>query len=147
MLNVDMSLFVQIANFLFLVFMLNAILYRPVRQIISKRNSQFQSLDTEINKYAELAKEKDRQIQEIIASARKEGALAKEGLKKEASLEEERILKETNSAIQEKIKKTREEIELGIIRAKEGLEAQVAQYGQELAQKLLGRAIMEGQNG
>jgi|YNPNPStandDraft_1061719.scaffolds.fasta_scaffold00875_6 F-type H+-transporting ATPase subunit b len=147
MLNVDVSLFVQIANFLFLVFMLNAILYRPIRQIISKRNSQFQSLGADISKYAELAKEKDRQIQETLASARKEGALAKEGLKREASAEEEKILRETNLAIQERLKKTREEIELGILKAKEGLETQVAQYGQELAQKLLGRAVMEGRNG
>ncbi len=147
MLNVDGSLIIQIANFLVLAIVLNLILYRPIRGIISKRNAQFESLSKEIFTYSELATQRDREIQETISSARKEGALTKEGLRKEGSLEEERIIKETNLGIQERLKKTREELEKGILRTKEGLEAQVSQYAMELAERILGRSLAGGENG
>lgn len=147
MLNVDFSLFVQIANFLFLAIVLNAILYRPIREIIARRNAQFEALGKEISTYSELASQRDRQIQETISGARRDGAAAKEGLRKEGSLEEERIIKETNASIQERLLRTREEIEKGILNAKESLSAQVSQYAAELAERLLGRPIAGGQNG
>ena len=49
MISVDVSLFIQIANFLFLIWVLNIILYRPIRGIIRQRKEKFDKL--EINPY------------------------------------------------------------------------------------------------
>lgn len=146
MLNIDVSLFIQIANFLFLAIVLNLILYRPIRGIIAKRHAQFESLGKEISRYSEMASLKDREIQETITKARKEGAAQKEGLRREGSLEEERILKEANADIQQRLARTREELEKGLFAAKENLATQVSQYAAELAERILGRPLAGGEN-
>ncbi len=141
MLKVDSSLFIQIINFLVLVFLLNLILFRPIRQIISKRNGEFESLGRQINTFGQLCDGRAKAIEEAISKARREGALEKENLRKQGSLEEEKILKETNAVVQEKLRETKKQIEEGIIIAKKSLEQQVELFSRELAEKILGRTV------
>ncbi len=43
MLNIDGTMFLQIANFLVLLFILNLILFRPIRKILAQREDEMNS--------------------------------------------------------------------------------------------------------
>ena len=45
MVNIDGTLFVQIANFIILIFVLNSVLYRPIRKILKEREEKVNGLD------------------------------------------------------------------------------------------------------
>ena len=45
----DYTLFLQLANFLFLLFILNIILYRPVRRVLGKRKAEIDGLQHSVS--------------------------------------------------------------------------------------------------
>ena len=47
----DFTLFIQIANFLLLIFLLNIVLYRPIRKILRERRDEEDALQGMINDF------------------------------------------------------------------------------------------------
>ena len=81
MLKVDYTLFVQIANFLFLLFLLNIILYRPIRKILGRRTEEMDSYQDAIGDFQNRSARHSTELEENMAEARKEGYREKENLK------------------------------------------------------------------
>jgi hypothetical protein len=48
MVKIDMSLFIQIANFLFLIWAMNRVVYKPVRRMLAQRNEKISGLENTI---------------------------------------------------------------------------------------------------
>ncbi len=141
MLQIDSTLFIQIANFLFLLLVLNFILYRPIRRILARREEETQSLEKMISDYAARCEEHERGIQEGMIEARKEGFSVKEGLKGEGQKEERSILQEASSEAEGKIGQARQELEAKMMDVRKTLEDEVAGFSRELAEKILGRSV------
>jgi len=59
MIKVDGSLFVQIANFLVLIWLLNIILYKPIRKVLIKRNEKVKGFEQNIDMFKRDAKERE----------------------------------------------------------------------------------------
>ena len=69
----DISLFVQIANFLIIIWVLNIILYRPIRKILIERKEKITSLEKNVEKLNEDAAGKDEAFLAGIKDARVRG--------------------------------------------------------------------------
>jgi len=141
MLNIDGTLIFQIANFLVLLFILNLILFKPIRKILSQREEEMNSRLKAIVEYQGRAEQSEKDIEEGKVLARKEGYTAKETLKSQGLEEEKGILQEAGSAVEQKLDAAKKEIEAKVAAAKEALEGQIAGFSEELAQKILGRSI------
>ncbi len=141
MLQIDNSLLIQIINFLFLLFILNLLLYKPIRTIISKRKEEFSSLEKAIAEYQAKIEEETRLVQESEINARKEGFKEKEALKGKGLEEEKAILEQAMSQAGDKVKRAKEDIEAKMVEVKRALEDQVALFSKELAEKILGRSV------
>lgn len=141
MLNIDGTLILQIANFLFLLFVLNLILFKPIRKILARREEEVASQRKTIDDYDHRAEQDERDIEEGRVQARKEGYASREGLKGQALEEEKGILREAGAAVEQKLDAAKKEIEAKVAAAREALEGQIAGFSQELAQKILGRSI------
>ncbi len=141
MLEINSTLFIQIGNFLLLVFLLNIFLYRPIRRVLSQRNQETNSLEKTIADYQERSEEDEKNIADRMVLARKEGYSEKEGFKGRGREEEKGILQETNSSVEEKIGSARKEMEIRLAEARERLEDELGSFSRELAQKILGRDI------
>ena len=76
----DGSVFIQIANFLFLIFALNLILYRPIRKILSDRREKIKGLESSTENAAKSLQEKERTLAKAIKDARARGLKEKENL-------------------------------------------------------------------
>jgi F-type H+-transporting ATPase subunit b len=134
-------LWIQIANFLFLLFLLNIIAYRPIRRILAKRTEEMESMQQHAEALQEKFDENEKTLQENIVQARREGFNVKEGIKQEGIEEEKGMIQEAASKTFKKLNKAREEIDKNLISVRQTLRGEVDQFSQELAQKILGRSF------
>ena len=141
MLNIDGTMFLQIANFLVLLLILNLILFRPIRRVLAQREEEMNSRQKTIDGFQDQAEKNEKGIEEGIVQARKEGYAEKEAFKSQGLEEEKEILQEAGSGVEQKLSAAKKEIETKIAVARETLEGQIAGFSDELAQKILGRSI------
>ena len=147
MLDIDFSLWppgtlwIQIANFLFLLFILNIILYRPIRKILGNRKDEMDSFQEMIGDFQDKSSRYVKELEGSRIEARNAGFKEKEVLKGEGLEEEKDIVREASSSSDEKIGKTREEIHEKVADVRQSLQAEVEGFSQELAEKILGRSI------
>jgi F-type H+-transporting ATPase subunit b len=137
----DWTLFLQLANFLFLLFILNIILYRPVRQILGKRKAEVDGLQSSVSELESNANRFAGELEEGMAKARKAGYQEKESLKNQGLEEEKKLLKETASASGERMGQARTELEQRLLEARGVLEKELSVFSRELAEKILGRSV------
>ena len=98
MLKIDYTLFIQIANFLFLLFILNILLFRPIRKILSRRAEETNSSKSMMGDFQNRAAQYEKELEENIAGARREGYKEKEDLKDEGLEQEKKLLQDATSS-------------------------------------------------
>ncbi len=141
MLKINYTLFIQVANFLFLVFVLNVLLYRPIRHMLRQRKEQMGSFQETRDDFLEKSGQHEKELEVNVVEARKEGFSTKEVLKKDALEVEKGMLQEASASAGVTIDKAKEEIEHSLSDARRSLEGELAQFSRELAEKVLGRSI------
>jgi F-type H+-transporting ATPase subunit b len=141
MLDINSTVFIQIANFLFLLLLLNIILFRPIRGILKKRQEETQSLEGGIGDYRGRALEAEKGVEEGRIAARKEGFAHREALKAGAQKEEKAILQEAGASVETKLGAAKGEMEARMAEVRKALDEQIGGFSNELAEKILGRSI------
>jgi F-type H+-transporting ATPase subunit b len=141
MLNIDYTLFIHIANFLFLLFILNLILYRPIRRILRQRHAEMDSFENATSSFETKAADCLNQLEESMVVARREGAAQKESIRLSGLEQERGILRNAAGAAGDKMSHARGDLEKKLIAARQSLENEVAGFSRELAQKILGRSV------
>lgn len=137
----DYTVFIQVANFLFLLLILNIILYRPIRKILDQRKKEMNSFQTMIEDFQDKSAQYENDLEENRTEARKEGYKEKEDLKNACLREEKDLLQEATSLADEKMGQAKEEIERKRKDARRSLENEVEVFSHELAEKVLGRSL------
>jgi F-type H+-transporting ATPase subunit b len=137
----DISVLFQIANFLFLIWALNAILYKPIRKIIQQRKEKVESFETTIDAYNQNIQEKDEAFITGQRAARAKGVAEKEALLLEAAEEEKKIIEAVNSKSQQELADIRKKIGQDIDAVRNSLQDKVYEFANDIGQKILGRAV------
>ena len=141
MLEFNFTLFVQIANFLVLLFLLNIIVYKPIRKIMSQRQEEMNASEKLIADLLDRYSRLSEQLEQNMAAARKDGFKEKEDCKNKGRDEESKMVQSAIDSVGEKISKTREDIERNMAGLRQTLDKEVSIFSQELAEKVLGRSI------
>ena len=141
MINVDQSLIYQIINVLLLMLILNALLYKPIRNILKQRAEKVAGLTSEALKAQTDMTQKDQDYQNRLQQARKEGFEQKNLFKLEGQEEEKKLLQIANQKIEAELAQNRQKIAGQVEEARKKLSGEVASFSQEIAQKILGRTI------
>ncbi|MFH1035179.1 MAG: ATP synthase F0 subunit B [Pseudomonadota bacterium] len=139
--DITWSLAFQIANFVVLIFLLNVVLYKPIRGILAERKAKIAQMNGEINASVEGAAAKAQQLEADRAEARKAGASAREEIKAEARGAERELINAATAEMEQTVSKLRAQISQEIGQARDQLKGEVQAFGVELAQKILGRSI------
>ncbi|RZB34400.1 MAG: F-type H+-transporting ATPase subunit b [Desulfobacteraceae bacterium Eth-SRB1] len=141
MVSVDASVFIQIVNFIFLIFVLNIILYKPIRKVLIQRKEKITGLEQGIDAADKDAKEKDDAFMSGIKDARAKGLKGKEVLLQEASEEEKKVLEKINKKAQADLAEVREKIAKDAESVGKSLHQELDVFANEIGQKILGRAF------
>ena len=137
----DSSVLIQIINFVFLIWVLNILLYRPIRKILSQRKEKIDGLELSIETSNQDALEKDEAFAAGIKEARARGFKEKEELMQQASDEEKKIIADLNSKAQAEMVEVRDKISKEAETARESLHKEVDNFANQICQKILGRAV------
>jgi F-type H+-transporting ATPase subunit b len=141
MISVDSSLFFQIANFLVLIWAMNVLVYRPIRNILRQRSEKIDGLKTGIDASAAGVAEKDRAYEDGIKGARAEGMKKREALVEAAEAKEREVVAEINRKAQADLAKVREDIAKDVETVRTTLLERADEFAREIGQKILGRAV------
>ena len=141
MLQIDYTLFIQIANFLILLLVLNIFLFKPIRGILKKRNEETSQLKNVIEDFHNRAEQNENGLEKNKILAQKEGQAEKGNLKAKGLEQEKGILQEAGASAETRIGKAKEEMEVKIAKVRKALEVQITQFSGELAEKILGRSV------
>jgi F-type H+-transporting ATPase subunit b len=141
MLNVDYTLIIQIVNFLFLLFVLNRIVYRPIRGVLNKRKEEMLSSEEKTSDWKQKADRFSEELEENMVGTRKEGQKEKESLKDQGLEQEREMIREAYSSVEENIEKVKAEIHERVALASGSLQSELEGFSRELAEKMLGRSI------
>lgn len=141
MISVDSSVVIQIVNFLFLIWILNKILYRPIRDILAKRKDRVTGMENGIATCLKEAEEKDLLFSEGIRAARAKGVAEKDKKVQEAEEEEKAIVRQINEKAQAELAKVREKIAKDAEEVRQALLHEVDKFANDIGEKILGRAV------
>ena len=137
----DGSLIIQIANFLLIIWILNLILYRPIRNILRQRKEKIEGLELRIETYNEDAQKKDDAFASGIQEARIKGLKEKETLLQAAAEEEKQIIANENAKAQAELVEIRKKIVKDAESARASLQEKVGEFADDICQKILGRRV------
>lgn len=139
MVSVDGSIVVQIVNFLLLIWILNMVLYKPIRKILLERKQKMAGLQSDIDGSAQQVKSKEDAYADGVRQARATGQKEKESLMQAAAEEEKVIISKINDSARAELAEVREKIsqEMGTVKA--ALEQEVDAFADAIEQKILGR--------
>jgi F-type H+-transporting ATPase subunit b len=141
MISINVTFFIQLANVLILVFLMNLFLYRPIRQFVAQRNKfvaeQREAIESAESETAGAIQEFDGRIQE----ARKEGRGKIQEIKTAAYEQEKGMLQAAVDQAGKQVQVTRMTIQTDVRKARDQLKGQIEAFSVELAQKILGRTL------
>ena len=141
MIDIDWTLGALLINFLVLVFLLNVVLFRPIRKALKERQARLDAQAADINLMETQGQGLDSEIKDKLAAARREGAGAREALKEEGAAAEASLLEEVKREADLEWSRVEQKIKDDMARAREALKAQAQSFAQLLASKILGREL------
>ncbi|MFA4902345.1 MAG: hypothetical protein WC600_06315 [Desulfobaccales bacterium] len=141
MIDIDWTLYAQLINFLLLVFLLNVVLFRPIRAIIRDRQAKLLAQEAEINLLSDQGRSLEDEIKEKLAEARRAGAGARENLKQEGAQAETTLLEEVKRQVEVEWATVEKKIKADMAKARIALQTQAQSFAQLLATKILGREL------
>lgn len=141
MIKIDYSVFIQIANFLFLVWILNIVVYKPIRKILRQRAGKIDTFHQRIDTCADQSLQKDSDYNSGLRSARAKGLKEKEAFLEDARDEERAIIERINAKAQAELTKTKEEIARDAQKVQAELEKEINGFAGSIGEKILGRAV------
>jgi F-type H+-transporting ATPase subunit b len=141
MINVDGSVFIQIANFIFLIWVMNMILYKPIRKALLQRKEKVSGLERSIADFSNQAQEKENALASGIKEARANGLKEKQTLIQSGSDEEKIVIENINKKAQAELAKSREKLANDAESVRISLQKELDTFVNAIGQKILGRAV------
>jgi F-type H+-transporting ATPase subunit b len=137
----DWSVGIQIVNFLFLIFALNLLLFRPIRKILQERREKIKGMESAIENAGKSVQEKEAAFDKAIRDARSRGLKEKETLVKQGEEEERRLVESISSKAQVELEEIRRKIGADAERTRQSLQQQIGAFANDITQKILGRTV------
>jgi len=136
----DISLVYQMINFLVLLFVLNLVLYKPIRNVLLERKAKIERMQNGAEKaQSDLVAGEDT-YNNGLKQARSKGLKSKEAFIEEASKEEKEIIDRINKKAQANFAEIKKQVAQETEQARKALEAEINVYAKAIGEKILGRA-------
>jgi len=141
MVDINYTLFVQLANFLVLLVILNFLLLKPVLKHLAERDSKISSSHDEAKANANKAEGMVSEFERELAVTRVKANQIYAKLQQEGQAQQREKVSAIKAKAQEMIEKAKAEIEGEAKKARVTLQSEMEKLPKEIASKLLGRAV------
>lgn len=141
MINVNITLLVQIVNFLVLLIILNAILYKPIKAKMRERESKIKRDLDETLQLEKKVEDQERKHQEELARARQTAAQEKEVLMVDAKKAETDLLEQARARASAIVDEMRGSIQKEASEVRKTLKEDMTPLAKSISERILGRAV------
>jgi F-type H+-transporting ATPase subunit b len=139
--NLNVTLLVQMVNFLILIVLLQRFLYKPLTQFLATRADGIKRSLEEAKAAREAAAKAQQEYEARIAATRREAAALRESAVREVEEERQRLLKVSRDEAARLLTEAKAQIEQEVKRAKAELRAEVVGLSLGVAERLIGRSL------
>lgn len=140
MIELNVTFFIQLVNFLIILLVLNLILYKPIRGMIKKRADVMAKGLQEAEDFSETASEKMESYEAKLQEARKEANEIRLTRKGEGQEEEKSMLETANAEASKIVQDAKEKISKEKESALSSLKGKVDNFAKQATDKVLGQA-------
>jgi len=137
----DKWFFVQLANFLIILVVLNAVLIAPIRRMLKLRADTVAAQASEVDGFTSSAEGKIKNYQAALEDARREASAVRTGLRLEGAGQEKAILEAANEEAFVSLKGARATVANESKVALETMLAGVSVMANKAVSKVLGKAL------
>lgn len=141
MITMDITLLFQIVNMIILMFLLNEVLYKPVKKILKERAERQQGMQGEIAKFEKNARLRQQEVDEKMAKASGKAKAALDAARTEAQMAGDQKLGAIKTEAEEGKNQQLADIRAQIETARAGLQANLDGFANDMASKILGRSL------
>jgi F-type H+-transporting ATPase subunit b len=136
--EINYTVIIQIINFLLLIFLLNIIVYRPIRGILNKRKTEMDSSSLLTDEWKRKIEKFAIEIDEKIDLARKQGMKELTHLRDSGLAHEKELVQDASSQVEKEVHKAKNEIKEKIDKARVTLQGEIDIYAREMVKKIMG---------
>jgi F-type H+-transporting ATPase subunit b len=141
MVDIDFTMFIQLVNFLLLIWILNQVLYKPLLRIMDRRKEILDKAQEEVKNVQETIDQRVAAYEEKIRAAKMEAMGQKGDLAKEGAEAAKVITDKAKGEIAGLMGEFQAKLEKELASAREILRNQSLRISSEIAEKVLGRSI------
>ena len=138
MIEINSTIFIQLANFLITIVALNYLLIKPVREQIASRKALTEGYLGDVEHFTALAKEKISSYESSLDVARQEATVQRDALKDAGRQHEQTVLADAQAEAQEYIRQSRENVAKQVKAAYADLQKLVPGYADQVVSKIIG---------
>jgi F-type H+-transporting ATPase subunit b len=139
--KIDWTLFLQFVNFMILMAVLNALLFKPLRAALQARKETIEGSKAKVQDIDEQVQAQIARYEAQLQEARRQGGQERAALRKTAHEEEGRILGGANQKAAEKLQTIKSQIQEEAEAARQSLRDETKSLAKDIAGKVLGRAV------
>jgi len=141
MVTIDITMLIQIINMVILMFLLNKVLYKPVKKILTERSEKMQGMQNDVAKFQENARLRQEEVDAKMSKASGKAKAALDAARAEAQTAGDEKMASIKAEVDEFKEKQLADINTQIDEAQQQLKAGLDGFAKEMAGKILGRAL------
>jgi len=141
MVTIDITMVIQMINMVVLMFLLNGVLYKPVKKILKERSEKMQGMQNDVAKFEENARLRQEDVDAKMSKASGKARAALDTARAEAQAAGDEKMASIKAEVDEYKDKQLVEIKTQIGDAQTELKANLDGFATDMAGKILGRAL------
>jgi len=141
MITIDITMFIHIINMIVLMLVLNAILYKPVQEILRKRQEKLESLQKDVAQFEENARHRQEEVDRKMREASTRAKEALDGARNEAQTAGNQKLEAIRAEADGEKEKQLADIRSQVAGARKELQDGASDFAKSMASKILGRSL------
>lgn len=141
MININATLIVQLINLLVLIYILNQIMYKPIRRIVAERAAKIKAGNDEAERLEQEAQATQQDYEQKLRQGRVEVRQRLGDLFQENELQAAAILEKAEAKAKDHSTAMQAEIQSQIAESRGQIKAEAAKVAQDLTRQLMGREV------
>ncbi len=138
MLDLNITVLIQMVNFFIALYVLNALLIKPIRAILQERRAKMDDLSGTADAFLREAKERLDDYEAKLAKARQEGAVLRENARVEGATKQQEIVADAGRLAQAELAKANEKFKAEATATLSELKKEVSGLADKLATRVMG---------
>ena len=139
LISINETLIVQVVGFLVFLFVINRIMFRPLRNVMSDRDIHIERVKRDITQGQKEVASITSQIQQQDAATRKEALALRDDLEAAGSQQAKEIFESVKKKIAADRKKVQQEIEVRITEERKAVKKESEDLALNIIEKIIGR--------